>query len=583
MLRHSSIPDYPALFYPEPIERIQTGKPPEPSLSLIPLPFKPSAPPESQPPIFDCEIPQRFDYRWLGTAAIVTVVLGSIMGGLGVLGLFATTALAWWYWFTYPERQADYHRKHQKHQREIKQFHQQLAQQKRDYQNRLNAYQQEYDRIEEENQRLRFEHDRECTALRTVSAIEEWRTSQLNSVVLQPQLLIGQVDVSQFDPRSYAEFESNCEFPGLLKHYFGDKIHILRYLNGIIPHFSYVDEQARFSVAIEINVPYTPRQYPNSSRDLKLLHCIGQDEKRIKTFQSSDWFVLVFSERQVFKWPRQCCKALAQLIDTQTGTKLVKTNFQKVADVQLDAQWTEAMAMDMAKKQARLKYSWSYVNSHYSAEYTTKTLAEVLRNYRDNSSDKPLDSFSQWKKEIELLFKTRNGNKWHENVGCFPRRYQQSCAMWEDWKDLKKREFWIASLKAVEGLKKEPYLSHRKGTISKKGIEVLIECAEKQSELPWIDYCHIPLDYSTLNTDETQSSVFYVGESPSKTKNRVRSVIRKKFQTYMKHNPDLEATDEVKRSFVETFLEPDKEGFVTDWLHIKGVECGLAFIKDWTR
>lgn len=577
MLRHSSTPHYPALFYPEPIERIRTGKPPEPSLSLIQLPFKPSAPLESQPPVFDCDVPQRLDYRWLGVAAIVTVVLGSITGGFGFIGFLVTVTIGVSQWFTYPDRQATYRCKHQHHERELKQFHQQVAQEQYQYRNRLNAYQQECDRIERENQRLRSEHQQECAMLRTPTAIEQWQISQLNSVVLHPKPLEGCVDVTQFDPRSYPEFESNSQFPGLLKNYFGDKIDSLRYLSGRIPAFCYVDESTNLSIAIEINVPYTPRQYPNSEKNLKLLHCIGQDEKRIKIFQASDWFVLVFSERQVLNWPHQCCKAIAQLIDEQTNTKLVNKNFQKIADVQLDPQWTEAMAMDMAKKQVRWKYARSYVNS---AEYTTKTLAEVLKNYPGNNLD-TLDSFSQWKKNLQLLFETRNGNKWHENVGCFPKSYEQSCAMWEDWKDPEKREFWIASLKAVEGVKKEPHLSMRKGTLNKQGIEVLIECAEKKSELPWINYCNIPLDYSHLNTDEIQSSIFYAGESPSKTRSRVKNIIRQKFKTYIKNNPDIEPTEEVKRRFIETFLEPDKKGFVTDWLYIKGVECGLTFIKDW--
>ncbi|WP_199247817.1 hypothetical protein [[Phormidium] sp. ETS-05] len=355
-----SAPHYPALFYPESIERIRTGTPPEPTLSLLSLPVKPSLPRQSQPPTFDCDIPQPFYYGWLLSSIISTVLLGSITGGFGFVGFLVTVAMAVLQWFTYPDRQATYRRKRQHHERELKQFHQQVAQEQGQYRRHLEAYQQDYDRIERENQRLRSEHQQECAMLRTPAAIEEWRISQLNSLVLHPKPLEGRVDITQFDPRSYPEFESNSQFPGLLKNYFGDKIDSLRYLSGRIPAFCYVDEPVNLSIAIEINVPYTPRKYPNSGTNLKLLHCIGQDEPRLKIFQASDWFVLVFSERQVLESPRECCKVIAQLIDRLTGTKLVNTNFQRVADVRPDPQWTEAMARDMAKRQTRLKYARSY-------------------------------------------------------------------------------------------------------------------------------------------------------------------------------------------------------------------------------
>ncbi|WP_199247816.1 hypothetical protein [[Phormidium] sp. ETS-05] len=146
--------------------------------------------------------------------------------------------------------------------------------------------------------------------------------------------------------------------------------------------------------------------------------------------------------------------------------------------------------------------------------------------------------------------------------------------MWEDWKDLKKRQVWIASLKAIEGLKKEPHLSPKKGILSQETIEVIIDCAEKQSKTPWTDY----RIFYNLDPNINQQQL-----TNAEIENQVRVVVCKKFSIYMKHNPDIEPTEEVKRRFIQRFIEPGKQGFVTDWLHIEGVEHGLTFLESWEK
>lgn len=79
-------------------------------------------------------------------------------------------------------------------------------------------------------------------------------------------------------------------------------------------------------------------------------------DTRLNELLSNDWFVIVFSERQVFKEPHSCCKIVATLIDRATGSNLVGQYFQEIANLTPDLCWSKEEAKEMANRRERLNY-----------------------------------------------------------------------------------------------------------------------------------------------------------------------------------------------------------------------------------
>jgi len=157
------------------------------------------------------------------------------------------------------------------------------------------------------------------------------------------------------DNRGFAEFPDNAKFPVLLSHIFAKKIITLRPLGMFTADFIYLDREHNLHIDIEIDEPYTPRQYPNDPKPLVLTHYLGKDDKRNQFFQSAQWFVVRFSERQVLFYPESCLKFLIVLINKLTGQS-IPNPFVDAPDLEPEAQWTEAEAKQMADRQERLHY-----------------------------------------------------------------------------------------------------------------------------------------------------------------------------------------------------------------------------------
>ncbi len=156
------------------------------------------------------------------------------------------------------------------------------------------------------------------------------------------------------DRRGFGEFPENALFPTLLQKSFPQRIITLRKVAHYIPDFIYLDQSHNLHIDIEIDEPYTPRQYP-AEAPLQLTHCQGQDDVRNRFFQSAQWFVVRFSERQVLLHPESCLKFLIELINQLTGEG-IPNPFVHVPDLEPEPQWTKDMAESMANRQVRLHY-----------------------------------------------------------------------------------------------------------------------------------------------------------------------------------------------------------------------------------
>jgi len=168
---------------------------------------------------------------------------------------------------------------------------------------------------------------------------------------LRPQIPSAQI---ADDRRGFAEFPDNAPFSNLLQELFPKKIITLRKLDKYTPDFIYLDQAHHLHIDIEIDEPYTPRQYP-AETPLTTTHCLRQDDERNQFFQSAQWFVVRFSERQVLLQSKSCLKFLVELVSKLTG-ETMPNPYANAPDLEPEEQWTEATAKQMAERQERLHY-----------------------------------------------------------------------------------------------------------------------------------------------------------------------------------------------------------------------------------
>jgi hypothetical protein len=352
---------YPKVFYPRNLEEIFKEIPPIAEPNLLSIPTPPELPPKPSPPEeFSEPPPKAMNYRLLGSLSFVTAIVSGlaftqgIASGSIVLGTLALllVGITLFESKTYSKRLAEYRQREQQHKGEVNQYHKLLLKWESEKQKIFEQHQQDKEAYEHRNKLIEREHQEK---------IDAWRLGQFREKAkqLKPSPLGEKVNLNNFDPRSYAE--TNSALADLLDQYFGDKIHTLYHIsktNYRIPDFAYVDLDYPLSIDIEIDEPYTPRQYPDRGGSLKLKHSIGDryDDNRLHEILKNDWFIVVFSERQALKEPNSCCKAIAILIDRITGSNLVEQYFQEVPDLTPDLCWTKEEAREMANRQERLNY-----------------------------------------------------------------------------------------------------------------------------------------------------------------------------------------------------------------------------------
>lgn len=407
--------NYPVILYPPTVERILAEFPPPPPLPQLPskpiirLEEKPSAPiipvrPE-HPGKFTKLPPRKTAFVPLLVGELGAVLIASLIGATadsqigGVVAFIFLTFLVgffgWMEYKKYSQRHQEYRQKQIAHQEKVNKYPLSFTNWENQRETQLQRYNREIQLWEASNTRERQKHQeeirkwerkkgelektyqRQIEESRTSDKIAQWRQEELKKRIasLQPYPLGDRV--TDFDPRGYAEFPDNCPFSNLLEQYFGsDRIYILHRMNGRIPDFAYIDRSNNLYIDIEIDEPYTPRQYPNSNKELKLTHCLEQYdcEDRDRLFTNSDWFVIHFSERQILCQTESCCKQIAQLICELTKNELALSQLAHVMNLRPEPRWTVQEAEAMANSKKRLNYyrqssnNMSYIRPILSGE-----------------------------------------------------------------------------------------------------------------------------------------------------------------------------------------------------------------------
>jgi len=388
--RGAILSTYPVVKRPQRIETVFREFPPEPApptfpaqppTLLKPEPQQPAIPAKPQRPgEFKQPVPQKIPVKALaiaeGSSAIISPIVGALANSPSVgLQFFVALTLAvglfgFQQYFNYPKRLQNYREAQKKHQQQVKNFPKTLQQWQNEKQQILSSHQANLQQVQLENERLKQQHQQQLKnweqdkerlereyqhqlkELKNPLTVEQWRKEEVKQRLksLNPQYLGYQSEAR----RGYTEFPNNCSFSSKLTQYWGNKIHILRYMGSYTPDFAYVDEANCLFIDVEIDEPYTPRQYPNCNEDLKLTHYIGDDDYRDSQFTQSDWIVIHFSENQVCRYPDRCCKFIAQLIFDLTGDNSALSKMSRINNLEFEPQWTEADATRMAQQRSRV-------------------------------------------------------------------------------------------------------------------------------------------------------------------------------------------------------------------------------------
>lgn len=308
---------FPIILIPPAIQQARSAQPPAPTFTE-PLPQQPGPEPEKANATI---IAVEATAVTVPSAAIASQ--GGTVPGL-LLFLVAAAAIAAQVWrqiTTYPQRKREHDR--------------QVAA----YPRKLEAY-----------NRKKHQHEKEVKAARSPERVAEFQYKLVLDVLRRT---IPHNGTSSRAQRGWSE----AEFGNHLRRYFPGKIHtgltliIPGYEHPYTPDFAYIDSSLNLCFDIEVDEPYA-----YSSGEPTHFAEAWKDNNRNNFFIDKGWIVIRFSEEQVVRWPRSCCKTVAGAIAQVIGDSSMLNQFAHIPDLQPIRQWTEEEAKQMAIAEYRDKY-----------------------------------------------------------------------------------------------------------------------------------------------------------------------------------------------------------------------------------
>lgn len=299
---------YPIILYPKSLEAALSTKPSIPTFQEVP----------PQPPGAD---PQKLEKWVLATSAGLTLLFSLIWGFLGfAVGGLICGAWTWYHVQTFIERK--------KHHVQLKDKY---SEQKRDFERRKRQHHQHFYKLLSPENVAKFRHEQALGVLKTVHL----------------------PDTTKFSRRGASEASFEAQLQRYFQGYICTDLALKNpnYKYPYAPDFIYADSKLNLHIDIEIDEPYI---YHTGEP----IHFKGywKDEKRNQFFLDRGWVVIRFSEEQVLRHPKSCCKTIATVISAVLQNEVPLTPFQDVPDLNLVPQWTEMEAEQMAKSRLRDRY-----------------------------------------------------------------------------------------------------------------------------------------------------------------------------------------------------------------------------------
>ncbi len=273
--------------------------------------------------------PQKINHSLIAVevalAIIISTAITSSSAGLGFLSFIAAAcAIA----FQTKQQIKTYPQRKSAHQREVN-----------DYPKKLEDYDHKKRQHEEKNR-----------TSQSPERIAEFQYKLLRDILSRTSPHDGNRSIA---PKGKAE----DKFGDCLKQYFPGKIHsgltlnIPDYPHPYTPDFAYLDSSLKLHIDIELDEPYAH----NTKEPTHYLRA-WKDDNRNDFFLGKGWLVVRFSEEQVVRHPKSCCKTVAQAIASVLGNTSVLNQFTNIPDLQTMRQWTQSEAEVMAANDHRNTY-----------------------------------------------------------------------------------------------------------------------------------------------------------------------------------------------------------------------------------
>lgn len=209
----------------------------------------------------------------------------------------------------------------------------------------------DYPRKLEDYERKKLQHSEKVKAANDPKRIAEFRYKLIREILRKTISHDGNGSTAR-------KGASEARFKSHLNNYFSSKIKdnlTLKisddYKYPYTPDFAYIDNSLNLHIDIEIDEPYVYRTGQPTH-----FHEASKDNNRNNFFLARKWIVIRFSEEQVVRHPKKCCKTIAQVISDITGNRNILNQFANIPDLQMMKHWSETEAMKMATSNYRDKY-----------------------------------------------------------------------------------------------------------------------------------------------------------------------------------------------------------------------------------
>ncbi len=333
---------YPVILLPDLLTEMN------PLISANPIkPILPVAPrkPKALPPAPQLINFQRFMIR-SAIATTISLVLGGMISlfnpslGVGLGIFFLLTSLSFVFLQalgekqSFSQRQRQYEQLQQSYLPQFEAYCQQLAQYeqtKETYPHALETYQAALSQWQQEIQQFR-----EILAKKLQNA--------------QPYQELAKILKKSFAEQRFAVVLNNY-FPSHIKT--GIKVPYLKdeTEDPYLPDFAYVDEEINLYIDIEIDEPYAYQ-----TREPTNYQGLETEEQRDKFFLENLWLIIRFSEEQVVRYPKSCCKVIAEVIKQITGDDTILSQLTNEPDLSPIDRWDYEEAVIMVQQDYRKTY-----------------------------------------------------------------------------------------------------------------------------------------------------------------------------------------------------------------------------------
>lgn len=119
------------------------------------------------------------------------------------------------------------------------------------------------------------------------------------------------------------------------------------------PDLVFLNESRNIRIDIEVDEPYSAKGMPTHFCDER---GVSKDEQRNRRFCTHGWYVLRFTEEQLFRFPASCASIIANLLYSLGEIKTVPERLRKAPALEPVPQWTREEARQMSEKGYRNGY-----------------------------------------------------------------------------------------------------------------------------------------------------------------------------------------------------------------------------------